>query len=99
MCPDDHQQQRLAHPEVGAQLPVVQQDGRVRIIKAEPFESEPRDDHVHGQQRQDGEPEHELQRFQGRHAQIPAKVERPERQAEMHQQRTVQKDGANRVPP
>jgi hypothetical protein len=99
VCPDDQQQQCLAHPEVRVQLPEVQQDRRVGIREVEPFESEPRADGVHGEQWQDGKPEHELHSFQGRHAQVPAKIERPERQAVMQQQRPVQHDGAKRISP
>jgi hypothetical protein len=99
MQPRHGQDGRLLQPAGGLEHPDDQQLVGVGIIGPVDHMDEPRADDVDGQQRRDQQPDDQLGRFPSGHSQAASPIDRPERQPEMDDQRSIENDRPDRVAP
>ena len=99
MNPRDQEQHRLAEARPGIHHPEREEQTCIGVLNAEEGIGEAGAHHVGGQQRGHGETEENLGRLPDRHAKGAPTVDEPEAEQPVHDQRAVERDGAERIAP
>ncbi len=99
MHPDHDQCDRLSHANVGRVDPERPYGRVVCVGKAVEAVDDPRGDDVVDQQQRHQQPGDNLEGLADRHPKRPAKIQRPEHQKDMDDDRTVEKAGADGIAP
>ena len=97
--PGEQHHRGLAQAGHRVQHPHGQHDHPVGVVQAVPGMSEPGADHVVGEQRGHRQPDQELARLPGRHAERVPPVERPEREQHVGHERRIQRGRRHRGAP
>ena len=99
VSPRDEEQHGLEKARPRIDDPKPEEEPRVRVASAEHGIGETRGDHVGSEERRHGQPQHDLGRLPGGHAEGPPSVDEPEPEKPVSEERAVERGGRQWVPP